>query len=1242
MQKRFGLLTCFLIAAFSAILLFQTGMKAARAEEPVVKELTLIVYMCGSDLESRKGGASADLEEMENAGFDESRMNVLVLAGGAARWHSERVGRATFLMEIGKEGHRYLEDDPPGANMGDPENLTWLIRFAQEHYPARRYALILWDHGGGPLDGLCLDEVFAPDRLTLAELSQALENAGMTEKLSWIGFDACLMSTVEIASSMAPWADYMIASQETEPPEGWNYRFLRDLADDPDPVEAARCIIDLYIDSVDGRGIPCTLACTDLSAVSDVTEEMDRYFSSLTDLEDPDTFSRLSGMRNQSAGFGRPVPGFGGSGYDLVDLHSLLSLYGENHDATKLEETLSRAVVYHRETEVAAGGLSVYHPYYNKTDYLDGWALTYRRLDFCAGYTDYILRFGNQLISADGGNWKALGEIHQEPDGQSGHLFSLKLTPKQQTGFLQAQLVILRPLDSRTAAAISGTAGVESKDRFFSPVAFAEAEIDGNGRLTAHCSDRSLYVLDENDQPVAGPLAWRLSDDGYICIQGEYRELTGRENAPENERVLFICEETENGEVQILRKEIYDPLTERYTARLSIREEDYSALFFDPLAMILWEHNTNPLPGLDKWGKTSMDSEWVSLSGSWRLQFLEETVSGSQLYASFEITDYWQNIVMAPLIPVDNQNLELIDQDTVSFWIVPDDQGSCDFFTDPEDLDPAETQDACITITEFIVADRSPMNPSILLGLELTHDGTEWLSFDIHNLIANEQMTLNWYDESLEALADVPPGITRRGFFRIPGDSLRGVKELTELNFDLEITTAQGNTLTLEVPCTELNYSLSGIAPEKKPALASASLEEIRLDLVELEEETDGSLTAVFHVDNHSESLFRAADWGIAVDGVISENQYAIGFALPGREGYCTWIFENRSSLFGLKVQWHEWGKQHLAVERILQASGISSVHSVQLLKPEADDSVCSLDFSLREPIPLKVTAEARTAEDLLLLDQEDIQVWAERVMIGDNGAGIRIRAVSHLDRPVLLYSGDKMIQWLEASNPAEEMMILPAGGTAYQCIHISSLNALPTNHIIDLLGLGFRWEDQRMTRAIIRFPDPAWLNDTGGIYMPASGMEVSPAALPEDKPDNILAQYDSPEITVQLLSLESGMHNELAGRLRLITHMDQDLTVFYSAMTVEDVRADAFFNVFTLPAAGTREITFLYDNAILDYGTVQEADVLQHRGIDTVSRLTFLIGTNYDREDAALTVPLVLEEPFQLPAAQAPAFPEP
>ena len=78
-------------------------MKAARAEEPVVKELTLIVYMCGSDLESRKGGASADLEEMENAGFDESWMNVLVLAGGAARWHSERVGRATFLMEIGKQ-----------------------------------------------------------------------------------------------------------------------------------------------------------------------------------------------------------------------------------------------------------------------------------------------------------------------------------------------------------------------------------------------------------------------------------------------------------------------------------------------------------------------------------------------------------------------------------------------------------------------------------------------------------------------------------------------------------------------------------------------------------------------------------------------------------------------------------------------------------------------------------------------------------------------------------------------------------------------------------------------------------------------------------------------------------------------------------------------------------------------------------------------------------------------------------
>lgn len=45
----------------------------------------------------------------------------------------------------------------------------------------------------------------------------------MTDKFAFIGFDACLMATVETANMLVPHADYMFASEETEPGYGWDY-----------------------------------------------------------------------------------------------------------------------------------------------------------------------------------------------------------------------------------------------------------------------------------------------------------------------------------------------------------------------------------------------------------------------------------------------------------------------------------------------------------------------------------------------------------------------------------------------------------------------------------------------------------------------------------------------------------------------------------------------------------------------------------------------------------------------------------------------------------------------------------------------------------------------------------------------------------------------------------------------------------------------------------------------------------
>ena len=211
--------------------------------------------------------------------------------------------------------------------MGDPETLSGFLQYGMENYPARDYALILWDHGGGPMEGVCWDELFSMDHLSLSELTEALEASALPGKLRWIGFDACLMGSVEVAEAVSPYADYMIASQETEPARGWNYAFLKGIESDASGAETGKRIIDCFFEDLKDSGDVLTLSCIDLSAIRDVVDCMDDFFQPISQQLDKEKFAGLSGLRMASTGFGRSVRGPQDS-YDLVDLKDLVTRYG--------------------------------------------------------------------------------------------------------------------------------------------------------------------------------------------------------------------------------------------------------------------------------------------------------------------------------------------------------------------------------------------------------------------------------------------------------------------------------------------------------------------------------------------------------------------------------------------------------------------------------------------------------------------------------------------------------------------------------------------------------------------------------------------------------------------------------------------------------------------------------------------------------------------------------------------------
>ncbi|MGN0679423.1 MAG: clostripain-related cysteine peptidase, partial [Oscillospiraceae bacterium] len=183
--------------------------------------VTIMVYMCGTDLESKHGMASADMEEMRAASsaFGDN-FNVIVYTGGCSGWKNGVSSSVNQIYKVKNGKIQCLSDNAGRGAMTDPNTLSSFIQFCAEHFPANRNELILWDHGGGSVSGYGYDEKNkSSGSMSLAGIDKALKSAKV--KFDFIGFDACLMATAENALMLDEHADYLIASEETEPGIGW-------------------------------------------------------------------------------------------------------------------------------------------------------------------------------------------------------------------------------------------------------------------------------------------------------------------------------------------------------------------------------------------------------------------------------------------------------------------------------------------------------------------------------------------------------------------------------------------------------------------------------------------------------------------------------------------------------------------------------------------------------------------------------------------------------------------------------------------------------------------------------------------------------------------------------------------------------------------------------------------------------------------------------------------------------------
>ena len=242
-------------------------------------------YLCGSDLETGSGFATDDLAEMLKVTLPDN-VTVVIQTGGARRWQNNFV-KADRLQRWLYQGDELRQiDEERSASMGSPETLAQFLDFCNRNFPADKQAVLFWNHGGGSVTGAAFDELYRNDALTLAEMKAAFSAVfdvdANNPPLEMVGFDTCLMGTVDVAHTFSDVAHYLVGSEEMEPGTGWDYTALFSaLAKNPGMNGAqlgreicvsygAACKAAYTQDSI-------TLSVVDLTKTADQVKAYERY-----------------------------------------------------------------------------------------------------------------------------------------------------------------------------------------------------------------------------------------------------------------------------------------------------------------------------------------------------------------------------------------------------------------------------------------------------------------------------------------------------------------------------------------------------------------------------------------------------------------------------------------------------------------------------------------------------------------------------------------------------------------------------------------------------------------------------------------------------------------------------------------------------------------------------------------------------------------------------------------------------
>ena len=372
-------------------------------------------YLCGSDLETNGGFATIDLTEMMEVQLPEN-VNIIIQTGGAAVWQNDLMDPAKIQRWLYNSEGLQLVDEQETTNMGDAQTLYDFLYFANTNYPAEKVAVTFWNHGGGSVTGAAFDEIHGLDSLDLVEMYQAFDAVwpANTEApaLELVGFDTCLMATIDVAAVFQNFAKYLVASEEVEPGNGWLYSgWIGALAENPemDGDDLGIAICSSYYEGCEAVGTQdqTTLSVTDLTKLTPLLEAYEAFGQEafVAASEDPGFFAELGRAASQSENYGGNTREQGYT--NMVDLgHLARQTAWMLPSAQSVCDALEECVVYQVGGiyRSEATGLSCYYSYNGDVNDFNGYinvgaGLAFKHL-YAYGLTGELAEGGEEYLSS--------------------------------------------------------------------------------------------------------------------------------------------------------------------------------------------------------------------------------------------------------------------------------------------------------------------------------------------------------------------------------------------------------------------------------------------------------------------------------------------------------------------------------------------------------------------------------------------------------------------------------------------------------------------------------------------------------------------------------------------------------------------------------------------------------------------------------------------------------------------------